>query len=396
MRMTKKNLLYRRIAESSGMSLIIGVVYFYIIPSSTLTPKTILVLSIATGYTIAFLWRILYKFLIGDEKLSSHILFLGYTQEIQELVDILQKQPTIGYKVDALFDPELKIKSEQFPGISIYHSLHALRPAITNHKINMVVTAPHLNDRDDALRELYELLFWSVHITDLTSFYETVTGRIPPCTFSESWFLHNLKTNEQPAYNKIRRFFDMSAAVVLGTLFIILFPFIYIGIKLSSPGPIFFKQKRIGLNGKIFFMYKFRTMYCLATDGSAEINGAEFAKKDDRRITSFGNILRKTRIDELPQIFNLLKGDVSIIGPRPERPEIVEQLESKVPYYSLRYVVKPGITGWAAVHQHYTDTMETSLQKLQYDLYYIKNRSFLLDISILLKTINVVIRGMGQ
>jgi len=137
-------------------------------------------------------------------------------------------------------------------------------------------------------------------------------------------------------------------------------------------------------------------MYALSEDGSAETQGVEFAKKDDKRVTLVGKILRKSRIDELPQFINILKGDISFIGPRPERPEIVEELKTQMPYYPLRHIIKPGITGWAAIHQHYTDTLETSLQKLQYDLYYIKNRSILLDLSIILKTINVVLRGMGQ
>ena len=137
-------------------------------------------------------------------------------------------------------------------------------------------------------------------------------------------------------------------------------------------------------------------MYALSNDGSAETEGATFAKKDDKRITSFGKFLRKTRLDELPQALNMLKGEIGLVGPRPERPEICKTLEERMPYYSLRHVVKPGLTGWAVINQNYTDTMESSLQKLQYDLFYIKNRSMLLDISIILKTVNLLIRFMGQ
>ncbi|OGH88889.1 MAG: hypothetical protein A2507_03310 [Candidatus Magasanikbacteria bacterium RIFOXYD12_FULL_33_17] len=137
-------------------------------------------------------------------------------------------------------------------------------------------------------------------------------------------------------------------------------------------------------------------MYSLSKDGSAEIHGAEFAQKNDKRITSIGKILRKTRLDELPQVINLIKGEITVIGPRPERPEISADLEKQMPYYNIRNVIKPGITGWAQTQQHYTANLETSLQKFQYDLFYIKNRSILLDISILLKTVNVVLRAMGQ
>ncbi|MFA4831687.1 MAG: sugar transferase, partial [Patescibacteria group bacterium] len=138
------------------------------------------------------------------------------------------------------------------------------------------------------------------------------------------------------------------------------------------------------------------SMYALSDDGSAELNGAQFAKKKDARATPIGKLLRRTRLDELPQILNLLKRDITLIGPRPERPEIVSQLTGRMPYYPLRHIVRPGLTGWAVLHQNYTDTLETSLQKLQYDLYYIKNRSSLLDLSILLRTINVIVRMRGQ
>ena len=137
-------------------------------------------------------------------------------------------------------------------------------------------------------------------------------------------------------------------------------------------------------------------MYVLNDDGSAETHGAQFATKNDKRITPIGKFLRKSRLDELPQCLNLLKKEITLIGPRPERPEIVNELTKRMPFYSLRHVVKPGLTSWAVIHQNYTDTMETSLKKLQYDLYYIKNRSFLLDISILLRTINIIFRMKGQ
>jgi len=396
LKVSKDKAGYRKIIESAIISLCVGIVFFYILPQKNITPKTILVLNIIFGYGLVAVWRLIYNGIIGDKKLHTNILFLGYNKEIQELITIMSKQPRIGYKCIALFDPESKVKTHDFSGISVYSNLTALRPAVTTHHINVIVTAQEIGEREEVIRELYELLFWPVHIIDLPSFYETVTGRIPPTTFSESWFLKNLCNTERPLYNKTRRLIDIIAAFVLGIILIAMIPFVALATKINSRGPIFFKQKRIGQGEKIFWIYKFRTMYAMAKDGSAEMQGAEFAKKNDERITSVGNFLRKTRLDELPQVINLLKGDLTLVGPRPERPEIVEQLVTKMSYYPLRHTVKPGITGWAAIHQHYTDTLETSLQKLQYDLYYIKNRSILLDLSILLRTINVVMRGMGQ
>ncbi|PIZ95060.1 MAG: hypothetical protein COX81_02050 [Candidatus Magasanikbacteria bacterium CG_4_10_14_0_2_um_filter_37_12] len=386
----------RRLLETAMIALVVSMVLFYILPKINLTPKTILVLAVFIGYSLVFIWRLLYEYSIGDKGLKEKILFVGHTKEMVELVNIITKLPQKGYQICAWIDPTKSIDKEKYKSIEIYERFQTIRPLITNHHISTVVIAPDLRHQEEVLRELYELLFWDVRIMDMTSFYETITGRIPPSTFSEGWFLDHIGNNDLPVYKKIRILIDYIAALLLGIIFVILFPLIVIGIKTTSKGPIFFKQKRVGKYGKHFFLYKFRSMYSLAEDGSAEMDGAQFATKNDERATTFGRFLRKVRLDELPQFINMLKRDITLIGPRPERPEIVEKLEEKMPYYSLRHVIRPGLTSWAVLHQNYTDNIETSLQKLQYDLYYIKNRSLLLDLSILLKTVNLILRGMGQ
>lgn len=382
--------------EAALISLVISVIFFYLFPNQQIAPKTILLLNVIIGYGFSYLWREIYNKFISAQTLHNNIIFIGYTPETQELIDILQKYPERDYRTVALIDPVHMVKSSEFPDFDVYYSVRAIRPAITNHKAQVVAIAQHLKENDEAMRELYELLFWNVQVIDLPSLYEVITGRITPSTFSEGWFLDHLKNSNRPIYDKMRNFIDYLAALILGTAFILFFPIIALGIKANSKGPIFIKQKRVGQFGRHFIIYKFRSMLSLSPDGLAETDGAQFAKKEDERITFIGKLLRKTHLDELPQCWNLLKGDISLIGPRPERPEIVEKLEAKMPYYSLRHMIKPGLTGWAAIHQNYTDTLETSLQKLQYDLFYIKNRSPLLDLFILLKTINVVIRMMGQ
>ena len=197
-------------------------------------------------------------------------------------------------------------------------------------------------------------------------------------------------------YEKWQVIVDCSVGVLLGVLFLVFLPLVAVVIKLTSPGPIFFKQQRVGKHGDVFTLYKFRSMYALSADGSAETGGYQFATKKDTRVTPVGRVLRRTRIDELPQVLNLFKRDMSVIGPRPERPEIVADLTKDMSYYPLRHIVRPGLTGWAVLHQHYADTHEKSLEKLQYDLYYIQHRSIILDLSILLRTLNIVFRLMGQ
>jgi len=387
---------YRRLMETTFLSLVIGIIFFYLLPNRALTPKTILLFNVIFGYGISAILRLLYNIIIGQRRLQTKVLFIGHAAEVEELIGIMANQPEKGYKAVAVIDSNEKIKSHNNNGVDIYHQLKTIRPAITNHKAQLIVVAPHLKQNEEVLRELYELLFWPVQMIDLMSFYELLTGRIPPTTFSESWFLDHLKNTDQPIYDKFRAFVDIISGIIMGAFFIIILPLAALGIKFASPGPIFFKQKRIGKYGQEFILYKFRSMYALSDDGSAELNGAQFAKKKDARATPIGKLLRRTRLDELPQILNLLKRDITLIGPRPERPEIVSQLTGRMPYYPLRHIVRPGLTGWAVLHQNYTDTLETSLQKLQYDLYYIKNRSSLLDLSILLRTINVIVRMRGQ
>ncbi|HEU0050483.1 MAG TPA: sugar transferase, partial [Patescibacteria group bacterium] len=209
----------------------------------------------------------------------------------------------------------------------------------------------------------------------------------------ETWFLSHLKETEKTWYEVVKRAADILIAIPFAVVTAILTPFIALLIKLSSPGPVFYSQIRVGRNGKLIKIYKFRSMRI-----DAEASGPQFTAKtaSDPRVTSIGRFLRQTRIDELPQIWNVLHGDLSLIGPRPERPEFVTPLVEKMPYYALRHLTRPGLTGWAQVKfLTPTATLDDNLTKLQYDLYYIKNRSLLLDAAILLKTVGIVLRRQG-
>lgn len=387
---------WRRLVESGAMAFVLSIIFIYAFPHPNIEPKTILALNIVIGYGLSAVWRIIYDKYIGLHSLQQNVILVGLTDESRELMRIIENNPHGAYKIVALLEPNDGIKPKDFPFCDVYHSLNVIRPAITNHQADLIVIAPHIQKDPAFQRELYELLFWSIRVTDLTTFYEVITGRIPPSTFSETWFLDNLKNNEHPIYKKFRLVMDWVAGILGGLLFICILPVIFIITKLSSPGPIFYKQQRVGQGGTIFYLYKFRSMFALTPDGSAELQGAQFTTKNDTRVTKIGKFLRLSRLDELPQFINLLKGDITLVGPRPERPEIVKQLEANMIFYSLRHIIKPGLTGWAVVHQNYTDTLEKTTQKLQYDLYYIKNQSIFLDISIILRTINLVIRMMGQ
>lgn len=388
-----RKILWQRLSRASIIAFLTGTSFFYLVPTPVITPKTILLLTVLAGYGLIAFWRLTYSKISKGTKFVERILFIGHNKEIQELLAYIRTHQLPEYDIVGIVttknDP-LATKEHAFASLSEALKKHAQSP------IHTVVVASHCKDDEKLISEIYALLFASVHVVDHASFYETITGRVPPGVFSDSWFMENLTTSNNPAYSKWKKIIDISAGISIGAVFLLLLPFISAAIKLSSKGPVFFSQERVGLDGRTFRIHKFRSMYALAPDGSAEKDGVQFATKKDARITSVGKILRKTRLDELPQVWNLLNGDVTLIGPRPERPELVKTLTNIMPYYALRHVVKPGLTGWAVVNQNYADTIEKSLQKLQYDLYYIKHKSIIVDVEIVWRTLKLLLGAKGQ
>lgn len=230
-----------------------------------------------------------------------------------------------------------------------------------------------------------------IEIVDAMSFYEQMTGKLMVEKINPSWFIFSNGSRVTLFMRVYKRVLDLLFALVGLVLVTPLIPFIALAIKLDSEGPVFFQQVRVGKGEKDFTLYKFRTMH----QNAEQTTGAVWARKDDPRITRVGAFLRQTRLDEVPQLFNVLKGDMSFVGPRPERPEFVARLKEEIPYYSNRHYVKPGATGWAQVKYPYGASVEDAIEKLRYDLYYIKNYSLLLDFMIILETVKVVIFGRG-
>ncbi len=375
---TKNNWqLFGQIIISLVTWTILGVLYFYIQPQHLITPKTILLLTSLFGFGLIAGWRYFHNKFISKIIFKIKVVFVGDTPETKELMDKIHATSQLGYEI-----------------IGLVNNSQELAPL--KNSPQLLVIAPHLAKDEQLLKELYGYLSKQIEMMDLAKFYEEIMGRIPPFTFSESWFLTNLHEQQKRIYDRARIIVDLIFGFLLGLFFLITFPFLALIIKFSSPGPIFFSQERVGRGGKFFKIYKYRTMIKLSADGSAEIGGPQFAQIKDTRVTPIGKILRRARLDEIPQFINILKGEMSIIGPRPERPEFVKQLTETMPFYTLRHLVKPGLTGWAQLHESYYGTISENLRKLEYDLYYIKNRGWLLDMTILFKTVNVLIRLMGR
>ncbi|MBU0545880.1 sugar transferase, partial [Patescibacteria group bacterium] len=341
-------------------------------------------------------WRYLHSKYISPAILKTNIVFAGITPEAVELIKIINSEPERGYAVIGIVD--LDAGTTVLAGLEsmpIASNLSSLREKIFQ-PIHIVVTAPGLKKNADLLKELYYYLIKQTEIADLAKFYEEITGRIPPFTFSESFFLSNLHEQQKKIYDRFRILVDYFIAVIIALFFLLTFPFIAVSIKYTSKGSLFFKQERIGKNGTTFKIFKYRTMTVLAEDGSAETDGPKFAEAHDGRVTKVGKFLRRSRIDEIPQFINIFRGEMGLIGPRPERPEFVRQLTERMPFYELRHLVKPGLTGWAQLRYGYYGTIDENLRKLEYDLFYIKNRNIFLDAVIVLRTVNVLVRMIGR
>ncbi len=260
-------------------------------------------------------------------------------------------------------------------------------------KVNAALIVVALSERRGhfPLRDVLTCKLNGIDIMDAPSFYEIVQGKLMLESITPSWIIFSSGFRRTTLFSFSKRTIDIVLATIGLIVSLPLYPLIALAIKLDSPGPVFFRQERVGYNEKLFVLYKFRTM---RQDAEAE-TGAKWAEKNDPRITRFGRFLRGSRIDELPQLINVMKGEMSLVGPRPERPEFVEKLKQIIPYYSKRHFISPGLTGWAQVRYPYGSTVEDAVEKLRYDLYYTKNVCPFLDTLIFFETIKVVLFGRG-
>lgn len=380
---------FRLYLEGMIANLAIAFAFFYLIPFFNIAPRTNLFLYFAIVLLLGYSWRLVYNRLIANTLFRNRALFIGGTNDASKVHSLLQKSP-YGFELIAVIETGSGTRFSD-DRVTWFTSLNDIEQILKEHAITTILLG-HRPDDVPGLRDaLYKTLFLPVSLIDRTTLEETMTGRVPLEYVSQTWFLEHLRENEKTWYETLKRVMDCFLGIPILLLMLVLFPLIALAIKLSSSGPILYSQVRIGKMGQPFRIWKFRTMR-----QDAEVAGKpQWATQDDPRITKIGKFLRAARIDELPQIWNVLRGDMSLIGPRPERPEFVEELVRQMPYYALRHLTRPGLTGWAQVKFPYAGTLEDNLKKLQYDLYYIKHRSLLTDIAILLKTIGIVLRRQG-
>jgi exopolysaccharide biosynthesis polyprenyl glycosylphosphotransferase len=373
---------------------IISIVFFYLAPNfafGAITPKTNLFLNVLVFIVLFYGWRYLFNFLAGSLKIKINTAIIGYNPQAIELAKEIIKNPQLGYKLKLIIKNHQEIDKTELPEIKISQGLKNLKGALEEEKITTAIVTPEIYQSPDLIQNLFECIRYGIDFINLSEFYETLTQKIPLTAINQVWFLENISQKTKSFYEISKRIFDFIMASILLIVTLPLWLIIALIIKIASPGPIFYKQIRIGQEGRPFKIIKFRSMI-----KDAEKEGPRMAMEHDPRITKFGKFLRKTRLDELPQLWNIIKGEMSFVGPRAERPEFYKQLKANIPFYQERYLIKPGLSGWAQIKYGYGSTMKDSFEKVQYDLYYIKNRSFVLDLSIILKTINIILKGGGR
>lgn len=341
-----------------------------------------------------YFWRWAYITFISSPRFFKKVLLVGEISNIKTIVDAFASADP-NYKIMGFINCETEKKHAiKYTGLKEYAPAE-IHQIIKDESISEVVIASYNSENitSSIYTDLISLLEKGFPIKEYTQVYEDITFRVPVQFVGKDFYKYFpfSRNNKNKLYLTARRIFDIilsSVGILLGTVFL---PLILIGNLIGNRGGLFYSQQRVGQNGIPFKIYKFRTMV-----KNAEQGGAVWATKNDSRITSFGKFLRTSRLDEIPQFINILKGDMSLIGPRPERPYFVEELSQVIPFYETRHIVKPGLTGWAQVKARYGSSIDDSLLKLQYDLYYIKHRSFLLDINIIVKTLSTVIFFRGQ
>lgn len=358
---------------------IASIAFFYFIPYYNISPKVILFIYLVISLVIMVAWRMAVAEMLGRRRRSKALLIARRSPDVNDLYHEINNNGRYGTTFVEWIDLSTKLSGEE----------------IMNHvrmnKVSLVVADFADPGVNELMPTLYRLIFSGVEFDDIQTLYEEVFDRVPLSLVNDTWFLENVSSSTKSTFDAIKRLMDIVASAILGIISLLVYPFVFIAMKLDDGGVLFSYQDRIGQNNKTIRILKFRTMSIANDQGKW---GAQ-----ENKVTRVGNFLRKTRIDELPQLWNVLRGDVSLIGPRPEFGEAVKAYASQIPYYNIRHIVKPGLSGWAQIygeHPHHGIDATQTANKLSYDLYYIKNRSITLDLKISLQTLKVLLSFVGR
>ncbi|MDP3836948.1 MAG: sugar transferase [bacterium] len=375
-RMASARLFAKQTINSVIAASLLAVIYFYIYPRVDIAPKTNLAIFAVIAFIGFLIWRRLAFWMTQTDTWQNNLGIIGYNEEAAALIADLQSRPSLGYQTALVFRS--------------LEDLHQLETQIREKNIRTLVLVDDFESNPELRQALFALLRHQVTYFSYEDFYEMLNQKVPVASINQNWFLENLREGEKKYFDSIKRLSDLALAFFGLIISLPFWPLIAVLVKLGSRGPVFFTQNRVGKNGLIFKLYKFRSMRVANNDFA-------MTTENDARISASGRFLRTSRLDEIPQLLNIIKGEMSFIGPRPERPELSTELEEKVPFYTTRLLIKPGLTGWDQISgEYHSPSIEDTLKKLQNDLYYIKHRSLYLDFSIILKTVATVLGRRGR
>jgi len=388
----RRELFVRTLRALGAASLILALFYYWfpalILGRGVFLIAAVLVVALSVGWRLAFVW--------GTTKTrpTERLLLVGKSAAAIELArELHDRRAELGVVIVGFADTDASqvgITDAQFPVVGTIDEIPAL---IREHDVDRVVVS--LADARGKLpmERLLDMRMAGVSFAQLPSVYEQYTGKIAVENLRPSWLIFSEGFAKITPFGGAMRIVDLVGSAALLVLALPVMALAAVAVRLTSPGPALYVQQRVGMNGRVFPIYKFRSM---RADAEATTGAVWAAPGDDPRVTKVGRLLRRSRIDELPQLWNVIRGDMSLVGPRPERPEFVENLTRQIPFYSQRHVVRPGLTGWAQVRYAYGASVEDAMEKLQYDLYYIKNRSIALNLYIIVETAKTVITRSGS
>jgi sugar transferase (PEP-CTERM system associated) len=387
-RLSSRDLLIRLLRAFSVLAVASWALYF-VVPVVQ-TGRGVFALALAFGMSFVLAWRVVLRWILRSEGFAERVLVVGADKKAIDIARETLARKHLGYRVVGFLDDDPALQ-----GVSILNprvigtTAQACELALQHGVTRVVVAAIDYRGRL-SMDALLSCKTHGIRVQEGSSYYEQLTGKIMIEGLRKSWLIFSDGFVVSRGTLFAKRLLDVLVAAAGLIVALPLMLLVALAVRLDSPGPVFFRQERVGRGGRQFTVWKFRSMRI-----DAEAGGARWAVEGDPRITRVGRFIRKTRLDELPQLWNVLVGDMSLVGPRPERQMFVDQLKEQCPWYEQRLVVRPGLTGWAQVKAPYASTFEESIEKLKFDLYYIKNLSLFLDISILLSTARIVLLGRG-
>lgn len=386
----KPGVLYVRTFQALGLTSILLAAIFYAFPQM-LFGRGVFLITMLLMVSTMILWRVFVIWLLGHPRLAERVLILGTERNAIDVAREALERPEQGYKIVGFIGDDPSLVGHSLINPSVLGVTSDLEEIVGRYNVDRIVLAINERRGKMPLSSLIEMkLRDGLAIEESDSFYERLTGKVSTGTLRPSWLIFSGPSRRMLLYRHSRRLLDVMLSTIGLIISLPVMALAVVAIKLDSRGPVLYRQTRVGQRNRHFTIMKFRSMKI-----DAEPEGPVWAEEDDPRITRVGRVIRKIRVDELPQFINIIRGEMSFIGPRPERPEFVEKLESEIPYYSQRHLVKPGLTGWAQIRYPYCASVEDAVQKLQYDLYYIKNQSLLLDVITLFETARIVLFGRG-